>query len=398
MSYRRLCLLFAAAIALWAPGGARAADDEVTIGFANPLTGPYASSGNRNRAAVELAVADLNRAGGVLGREVRLVAADDACGVERAVAAARELTAAGVRAVVGHMCSHSSLMAAGIYEAADVPMISPSSTHPRLTEEGRQNVFRLIGRDDRQVDLAGDLLADNWGDGAKIAILHDGSTYGEGLAARTRQRLRRRGVVEAIYDAYAPGEGDYTALAARLERAGIDVLYVSGYGPDAGLILRAARERGDDDLQLVGGDGLGMEEFWAAAGPAGEGTVFSSRRDVRGLPEAAAVLAELRARGLGRGGIGGIGAYAAVQVWAQAVGRAGTFDPAAVAEALRRGRYETALGRVAFDDKGDLEGAGWEWQVWTDGAYRPLGWATARRQPWTRSWSRPWLFRTGGGP
>ena len=373
--YRQFLLLLAAALAVAAPGAGAA--EAVPIGFANPLTGPYAVSGNRNRAAVELAVEDLNRGGGVLGHEVRVVAADDACGVEQAVAAARELAAAGVRAVVGHMCSHSSLMAAGIYEAADVPMISPSSTHPRLTEEGRRNVFRLIGRDDRQGDLAGDFLAEHWGDD-EIAVLHDGSTYGEGLAARTRQRLRQRGVMEALYDAYAPGEEDYSALAARLERAGIDVLYIGGYGPDAALILRAVRERGDG-LQLIGGDGLGMEEFWAVAGPAGEGTIFSSRRDVRQLPEAAAVLARFRARGLGRRA-GGIGAYAAVQVWAQAVERAGSFDSAAVAGALRRGRYETVLGRVAFDDKGDLEDAGWDWQVWTDGDYRPISWRMARRQ------------------
>jgi branched-chain amino acid transport system substrate-binding protein len=182
---------------------------------------------------------------------------------------------------------------------------------------------------------------------------------------------------------------------ARLQRAGIDVLYIGGYGPDAGRILRTARERGDG-LQLIGGDGLGMDEFWIAAGLAGEGTIFTARPDVRGRPEAEAVLAEFRARGLGRRPFG-LGAYAAVEVWAQAVERAGTPELAAVARALRRGWFATVLGPVAFDGKGDLEGADWQWQVWTKGDYRPLNRGAAaehliradgleRRRPWFRSW------------
>ena len=365
---RRLWSFLLAVAVMLAASGAGAAD--IVIGFANPLIGPYASSAARNRFAVELAIHDLNDQGGVLGQEVAVITVNDACGVARAAAAAQELVDAGVAFVVGHFCSHSSLMAAGVYEAADVLMITPSSTHPRLTEEGRRNVFRLHGRDDRQGQLAGDFLADGWPDKA-IAILHDGSIYGEGLAAETRKRLRQWGVTEAIYDSYTPGAMDYSALVSRLQRAGIAVLYIGGYGPDAGLIVRTARQRGDDHLQPIGSDGFGMDEFWIVAGLAGEGTIFTDRPDVRGQPEAAAVLAEFRARGLGPRPFG-IGAYAAVQVWAQAVERAGSVDLAAVAGALRHGRFDTVLGRVAFDDRGDLTGAAWQWQVWTNGDHKPL--------------------------
>jgi branched-chain amino acid transport system substrate-binding protein len=280
-----------------------------------------------------------------------------------------------VRVVIGHLCSHSSLLAAGIYETADVLMISPSSTHPRLTEEGRQNVFRLTGRDDHQGALAGDFLAARWS-GDEIAILHDGSTYGEGLASEARKQLRSRGVEEAIYAIYRPNEQDYGALAARLQTAGIAALYIGGYGPDAARILRAVRARGSG-LQLVSGDALGMDEFWTVAGEAGEGTIFSSRPAVRWRSDAAAIRTAFGVRRLGPGTGGGIGAYAAVQVWAKAVERAGTTELAAVARALRLGRFNTVLGRVAFDDKGDLRGAGWEMQVWSDGDFRPLDGRTA---------------------
>jgi branched-chain amino acid transport system substrate-binding protein len=357
-----LAVVFASALS-----GPVAAD--VAIGFANPLSGPHAATGGRNRAAVVQAVEDLNARGGVLGQPVRLVVADDACGLQQAVAAARQLVDAGVSFVVGHLCSHSSLMAAGIYEAFDLLMMSPGSTHPRLTEEGRRNVFRLIGRDDRQGAMAADFLARHYRD-RKIAVVDDGSVYGHGLAAQTRLRLRQLGVVETLYTTYTPGEQDYATLAARLHRHAIDVLYVGGYAPDAGVIVRSARALGDD-MQLVGGDALGGAEFWMVAGAAGEGTIFSGRPVVRWHRDTAALRTAARLRGRGPGA-GGIGAYAAVEVWAQAVERAGTTAFAAVADALRRGRFHTVLGIVAFDDKGDLRGAGWQMKIWSDGDYEPL--------------------------
>ena len=359
------CLLLGA-LALTLPGSAAA---EIRLGFAGPLSGPYSLTGGHSRAAVEVAVADLNRNGGVLGQPVRVVIADDACGLQQAIEAARKLVSAGVPAVIGHLCSHSSLLAAGIYETANVLMITPSSTHPRLTEEGRQNVFRLNGRDDQQGELAADLLAAHW-PGAAIAILHDGSVYGEDLALQVRRQLRAKGVAPAIYDLYTPGEADYSALAARLQTAGIEVLFLGGYGPDAGRIIRALRA-GGDDLQLVGGHGLGMDEFWKIAGEAGTGTLFTTRPKPKGLPAATELLNRLRAQDPGTRSAG-LGWYAAVQVWAQAVARAGTLDVAAVAKMLRRRHFDTVLGRLTFDPKGDLEGASWQWQQWTDGTYVPL--------------------------
>jgi branched-chain amino acid transport system substrate-binding protein len=363
LPWRHFCLLVGA-LALALPGSAAA---EVRLGFAGPLTGPYAATGARSRAVVELAVADLNRNGGVLGQPVRLVVADDACGLQQAIEAARQLVSAAVDAVIGHLCSHSSLLAAGTYETADVLMITPASTHPRLTEEGRQNVFRLKGRDDQQGKLAADFLAEHW-PGAAIAIMHDGSIYGEDLAMQARQQLRVRGVDPAIYDLYTPGEADYSALAARLQAAGIKVLYLGGYGPDAARIVRALRAHGDD-IQLIGGDGLGMDEFWTIAGKDGAGTLFSTQPNPKGLPAAAELLERAEALGMRSGGLGW---YAAVQVWAEAVGRTGTLELPALAQMLHRGRFNTVLGQVAFDRKGDFAGAAWQWQIWDDGTYRPL--------------------------
>jgi branched-chain amino acid transport system substrate-binding protein len=350
-------------------GPAVPAAGEIRIGFANPLSGPYTATGHRNRVAAELAVQELNLDGGVLGDQVELVVADDGCGIERAAAAATTLIGAGVKAVIGHMCSHSSLIAAGLYETADILMITPSSTHPRLTEEGRRNVFRLIGRDDRQGQLAADLLAGRY-EGARIAIVHDGTTYGAGLAQQTRRMLWAHDVREQLFLRYIPGADDYDDLVAQLIDAAVDVVYVGGYGPDAALILKSARARGAG-FQMVGGDALAMDEFWSIAGEAGDGTIFTrpaTRVDVAGADR---LLERFKQRGLGERP-GGLGIYAAVQGWAAAVERSGTAKPLVVARTLRRGRFDTILGRISFDRKGDLVGAGWDWHIWQDGRFRPL--------------------------
>ena len=369
MMVRPFVRSLACALALLLLHGAALAD-QIRIGLANPLSGPLAASGEHNRRAAELAVRTLNARGGVLGREVRLVAVDDACGTDAAAAAALTLVKTGVSLVVGHMCSHSSLVAAAVYEAAMIPMISPDSTHPRLTEEGRPNVFRLGGRDDAQGRVAGDWLA---GEArlARLALIHDGTTYGRGLAMEVLARLQELGIPDVPLLAYPPGAADYDAVVDELRRTGVELVYVGGYGPDAARLLRTARERGYP-LRMAGGDGLGAEEFREVAGPAARGTVFTARPDVRDLASAVPVLQAFRALGLGSGS-SGIGAYAAVEVWAEAVSRAGSLEPAALVEILHRARFATVLGPVAFDAKGDLQGATWQWFEWGDTGYRPHG-------------------------
>lgn len=353
-------------------GPAYPADADIRLGFANPLSGPYASTGHRNLVAAELAVRDLNLDGGVLGDQVELVVADDACGIESAAEAAVALIEAGVKAVIGHMCSHSSLIAAGHYEAADILMITPSSTHPRLTEEGRRNVFRLIGRDDHQGELAAELLAGRHGD-QRIAILHDGTTYGAGLAQETRMKLWAHDVREEMFLRYLPNAETYETyddLVDKLVEARIDVVYIGGYGPDAARILKAAEKEGVS-FRMIGGDALAMDEFWSIAGDSGKGTIFSRPAIFAEGFASRDLLDRFRERGLGERP-GGLGVYAAVQSWAAAVDRVGTDKPLQVAEALRRGSFDTVLGTVSFDHKGDLEDDGWSWQIWRDGRYEPV--------------------------
>jgi branched-chain amino acid transport system substrate-binding protein len=183
---------------------------DVLIGVAGPMTGKNAWYGEQMERGAAMAVADLNAKGGVLGQQVELITADDYCDPEQAVAAARKLVSDGVIFVAGHFCSGASIPASAIYEAAGVLMIAPASTNPKLTELGRANVFRLINRDDVEGMMAATYLADHW-PGEKIAILHDNTVFGKGVAELTKKQLNKRGLTEAVYQAYVPSKVDYGA-------------------------------------------------------------------------------------------------------------------------------------------------------------------------------------------
>ena len=137
---------------------------------------------------------------------------------------------------------------------AGILMISTVATNPKLTEQGLTNVFRMVGRDDVQGRIAGDLLAERWGD-KPIAILHDGQAYGKGLAEETKKRLNERGIAEAMFEAIEPGKADYWDVVQKMQATGHRGAVLRRFQHEAGLIIRQAREHGYE-LQLVAGDGI----------------------------------------------------------------------------------------------------------------------------------------------
>ena len=348
---------------------------EILIGVAGPMTGTLAWYGEQFERGADRAVADLNATGGVLREQVELITADDFCDPEQAVAAAKKLVSDGVILVVGHFCSGASIPASEIYAAGGVLMISPASTNPMLTEVGRANVFRVVYRDDSAGIMAGNYLADHWSD-RKIAILHDNTTFGKGVADLTKEQLNRRGLSEVIYQAYVPGGNNYAAEITELQAAEIDVVFIGGYQAEVALIARQARERGYP-VQLVTGVGLTAEDFGLIAGPAAEGTLFVDVADRRANPEAAPVVERFRALGFEPQGYT-LYAYAAVQVWAQAAEKAGSLELEAMIASLREHRFDTVLGPIDFDDKGDLTAQNPVWYVWRGDTYVPLEQDTAQ--------------------
>ncbi|HEX3210233.1 MAG TPA: branched-chain amino acid ABC transporter substrate-binding protein [Geminicoccaceae bacterium] len=344
---------------------------EIRIGVAGPMTGAYAWFGEQYQRGAGLAVADLNAKGGVLGQSVELIVGDDFCDPDQAVTLARKLVSDGVAFVAGHWCSHASIPAAKIYEAAEILMIAPGAINSKLTDEGGPNVFRVCGRDDRQGTKAADYLGDRWA-GKKIAILNDGTVFGAGLADAVRRRLHERGVAVAMDETYTPGQAEYSALVSKMQAAGIDVFFVGGYHRETGLIVRQAHDRGYD-LQLIANSAMATADFPMIAGPGLEGTRMLAAADTRRNPEAADVVARFHAQGYEPPGFT-LYAYAAVQVWAQAVTTAGSLDLDAVIRVLHSRQFDTVLGKIGFDRKGDVTGfEPWDWYVWqADGTYVPL--------------------------
>jgi branched-chain amino acid transport system substrate-binding protein len=256
-----------------------------------------------------------------------------------------------------------------VYERAGIIQMTPASTNPRLTEEGRPNVFRICGRDDQQGAIAGDFLATRWRD-AKIAILSDGSVYGRGLADETQRQLNKHGISEALYDELKPALSDYSPLITKLQAIGIEVVYFGGYYREAALLIRNAREQGYK-VQLVSGDGIASEAFVQVTGETGEGTVFTSFQDPRRNPDAAPIVDRFRRQGFEPEGYT-LYSYGAMQAWAQAATKAGSIEAKSVMAALRSNEFDTILGRVSFDAKGDVRQPGFEWFIWRSGRYVPL--------------------------
>lgn len=345
---------------------AATAQAQIKIATVGPMTGQYASFGAQMKAGAEAAVKAINAAGGVNGQMLELAVGDDACDPKQAVAVANQLVADGVIFVAGHFCSGSSIPASQVYTEEGVLQISPASTNPALTDEGGDNVFRVCGRDDQQGAIAARYLAENFAD-KNIAIVHDRTAYGKGLADATREELNNLGTVEAMYEAYTAGESDYSALVTKLKEAAIDVLYVGGYHTEAGLMVRQMREQGMD-TQLVSGDALVTDEFWSITGDSGTGTLMTFGPDPRELASAKAVVAEFKANGFDPEGYT-LYTYAAIQVYVAAAKKAGSTDLSKMIQALKGGSYDTVIGELTFDDKGDIEQPAYVWYHWKSGKY-----------------------------
>ena len=359
---------FTAVAAIVLAGTAHTAYAEITIGVAGPMTGQYASFGQQMKAGAEQAVDDINEAGGVNGEMLELVIGDDACDPKQAVAVANQMAGDGVVFMAGHFCSGSSIPASSVYAEEGLIQISPASTNPKFTDERPgDGVFRVCGRDDQQGDVAGQFLVDTFPD-AKIAFVHDKTAYGKGLADATVAAYEAAGGTPALYEAYTAGEKDYTAIVSKLKSENIDVLYVGGYHTEAGLMARQMRDQGMDTV-LVSGDALVTDEYWSITGDAGEGTLMTFSPDPRKNEGAADLVETFREQGVEPEGYV-LYTYAAIQVWAEAAAAAG--DPGdydAMVSALNDGTFDTVLGELSFDDKGDVTLPGYVLYEWKDGAY-----------------------------
>jgi branched-chain amino acid transport system substrate-binding protein len=348
--------------------------DDIKIAVAGPITGSDAAVGEQMRRGGVQAVQDINAKGGLLGKQLSLQIGDDACDPKQAVAIANKFAVSGVVFVAGHYCSSTSIPASAVYADAGILEISPASTNPSYTDDpfkkGWNNVFRVCGRDDVQGKVAGDYIAEHF-KGKPVAIIDDKTTYGKGLADETRKALNAHGVKEVVDDEINQGDKDFSALVSRMKQANIGVIYFGGYYTEAGLIVRQSSEQGLK-APLIGGDALVTTEFWTITGDAGAGTLMTFSPDPRKVPAAAPVVAEFQKQGYDPEGYT-LYTYAAVQIFAQAAALAKSTDIDKVSKVMHSAQFETVLGKVGFDEKGDIKGPGYVMFAWQNGKYAQIG-------------------------
>lgn len=344
---------------------APAAEGDIIVAVAGPMTGDLAAFGEQLKRGAEKVVADINANGGVLGRQLKLEIGDDQCDPKQAVQVANDLVKKGVTFVAGHFCSGSSIPASDIYAEEGIVQITPASTNPDFTEvpasKGVKTIFRTCGRDDAQGIFAGPWLAKTYA-GKKVAILDDKSAYGQGLANETAKNFESSGGTIVIRDTYTAKEKDFSALISKLKDAAIDVVYIGGYHNDVALIARQSREQGFN-ADIVSADALNTAEFWSISGPAGEGVRYSDAASAVNLDSAKAVVEAFRADSYEPEGYT-LNSYAAIQAWAAAATAAGSIEGAKVADAMRAAPIPTVLGNLTFNDKGDLTEVNYAWYVW----------------------------------
>jgi branched-chain amino acid transport system substrate-binding protein len=326
--------------------------DDVTIAVAGPMTGGESAFGRQMKNGADMAVAEINAAGGVLGKKLALDVEDDACDPKQARSVAEKVGGQKIPFVAGHYCSSSSIPASEAYAESNVLQITPASTNPLFTERNLWNVARVCGRDDQQGSVAGAFIAKNF-KGKNIAILDDKTTYGKGLADETRKALNKLGVKEKLAESYNKGDKDFNAIVSRLKRENIDLVYVGGYHQEAGLILRQMRDQGLKTI-LMSGDALADKEYASITGPAGEGTLFTFGPDPRNKPTAKAVVEKFKAKNIDPEGYT-LYTYAAIQVWSQAAAKAGTLDPKKVMATIKANAWDTVIGKLEYDAKGDIK-------------------------------------------
>jgi branched-chain amino acid transport system substrate-binding protein len=354
------------AVLLLSAGMAQAQD--INVAVVGPITGQYAAFGEQMRRGAEMAVKDINAKGGVLGRKLKITVGDDACDPKQAVNVANQMANNGVSFVDGHYCSGSSIPASSVYAENGVLQISPASTNPQLTDaaaaKGWNNVFRICGRDDAQGRVAGRFIAERY-KGKPVAILHDKSPYGKGLADETKKAMNAAGLKEAMYEATNADDKDFSALISKMKQAKVALIYLGGYHTEAGLLVRQAHEQGLD-VPLLSGDALATDEFWTITGSAGEGSMMTFPPEPRNLPTAQAAVAEFKQQGYDPEGYT-LFTYAAMQVYADAVAKAKSVKLDDVSKAMHAGKFDTVIGSVGFDQKGDVVGPDYVIYVWHNG-------------------------------
>jgi branched-chain amino acid transport system substrate-binding protein len=344
---------FVLALSAMALAGSVYAADTIKIGIPQPMTGPATQYGDQIQAGALTAIDAINAAGGVKGQKLEPLLIDDGCEPKQAVPAANRVVNAGAKFAVAHACSGTTVPAVNVYEQEGIVAITPGATSPLVTDTIKPHYFfRTIGRDDQQGPFAASYIAKQLKP-KTVAILHDKQTYGSGVASQVRDTLAKDKINVALFEGINVGDSDYSAVITKLKSLNPDLIYFGGYHAELGLLLRQAREQGLK-TQFMGPEGVANKDLVAIAGPAVEGLLVTLPSDFTKLPGNEKVLEHFKTYKRSPDGAFTLTAYAAVQILVDSINAVG-LDPAKVADHMHKATFNTAIGKVEYDAKGDLK-------------------------------------------
>lgn len=351
MKFLRRLVPVAVAAGMIAAGAASA--ETIKIGIPQPMTGPATQYGDQIQAGALTAIDAFNAAGGVNGKQLEPLLIDDGCEPKQAVPAANRVINSGAKFAVAHACSGTTVPAVNVYEQEGIVAITPGATSPLVTDTIKPHYFfRTIGRDDQQGPFAADYITDVLKP-ATVAILHDKQTYGSGVASQVRDSLKDTDVELALFEGINVGDNDYSAVITKLKSLDPDLIYFGGYHAELGLLLRQAREQ-DLQTQFMGPEGVANQDLVAIAGPAVAGLLVTLPADFTKLAGNESILEHFKTYKRNPNGAFTMPAYAAVQILVDSINAVGE-DPDKVADYMHSNSFDTGIGKVEYDEKGDLK-------------------------------------------
>jgi branched-chain amino acid transport system substrate-binding protein len=330
--------------------GGAAAGDEIVIGEYGSLTGSDATFGISTKNGIDMAIEEVNAAGGVLGKQVRVIVEDDRGDPAEATTVVTKLINSDkVVALLGEVASTRSLAGAPVAQQAGIPMVTPSSTNQKVTEVGDM-IFRVCFIDPFQ-GLVMAKFTTNTLKKKNVAILRDiKSDYSVGLADVYKAELTKMGGTIVADESYGSGDTDFAAQLTAIKAKNPEAIFIPGYYTDVGLIAKQARSAGIT-APLLGGDGWDSSSLGQIGGTAIEGAYFSTHYSPDDPSPAIQNFVTAYKAKFGETPDGNAAlAYDAAKILFDAMTRAGSTDGPAVRDALAKtANYQGVTGVITLD-------------------------------------------------
>jgi ABC-type branched-subunit amino acid transport system substrate-binding protein len=337
--------------------GAVAQDAVVKVGHSGPLSGAQAFSGKDNENGARLAIEELNaKPITVGGKKVKfeLVSEDDQGDPKAGVSVAQKFVDSGIKYVVGPYNSGVAIPASRVYNDAGIVVASVAS-NPKLTQQGYKNLYR-VNASDTQLGSKMALYAAKELKLKTVAVIDDRTAFGQGLAEEFKKQARASGMTLAGHEYTTDKAVDFTAILTKLKAKKVEAIFFGGYAPQAGPMARQIKQLGIN-ARLLGGDTICTAEMGKLGGDAVGPNVLCSQGGAL-LDKAAqgpAFKAKFKKRFNAEPDVYAASYYDAMQMFAAAMQKTNSLDPAKVGPAISAGSYSGVAGTYAFDAKGDMK-------------------------------------------